>query len=216
MVAVYAVALRLAEYQRRLCDQFSGMLFPVVMGLSGDRDALKRALIEGNRVAVTLVTGASVCLIGFSGPLIHRWMGPAFDGSVVPFVFLALAGFVVVSQAASSNVLIACGADRLVADLDRGSGCQSRAERRARPTDRTRRRRDQDVGAAPRRPLCDHAHRRLPPRRLTAGGRCVGDVATGVHGWRGRDRRLHRGSQRPHTGRRRQSSSRAPRSGSPT
>jgi len=117
LVAVYTVALRLAEYQRRLCDQFSGMLFPVVMafGAAGDREALKRTLIEGNRVAVTLVAGASVCLIGFSGPLIRRWMGPGFDGSVAPFVVLALAGVIVISQAASSNVLIAVGAHRLVA-----------------------------------------------------------------------------------------------------
>jgi len=93
------------------------MLFPVVMafGADGDREALKRTLVEGNRVAVMLVAGASVCLIGFSGPLIRRWMGPGFDGSVAPFVVLALAGVIIVSQAASSNVLIAVGAHRLVA-----------------------------------------------------------------------------------------------------
>ena len=117
LVAVYTVALRLAEYQRRLCDQFSGMLFPVVMGFGNDVRALRRALIEGNRVAVTLVTGASVVLIGFSGPLIQHWMGPAFAGSVAPFVLLAVAGTIIVSQAASSNVLIACGEHRLVASI---------------------------------------------------------------------------------------------------
>jgi O-antigen/teichoic acid export membrane protein len=117
LVAVYAVALRLAEYQRRLCDQFSGMLFPVAIAFAadGNRDALTRTLVEGNRIGATLVTGVSVCLIGFSGPLIHRWMGPAFDGSVAPFVLLAVAGVIVVSQAASCNVLIAVGAHRLVA-----------------------------------------------------------------------------------------------------
>jgi O-antigen/teichoic acid export membrane protein len=117
LVAVYTIALRLAEYQRRLCDQFSGMLFPVVMafGAAGDRSALKRTLVEGNRVGLTLVAGASVCLIGFSDQLIRRWMGPGFDGSIVPFVILAAAGIVVVSQAASANVLIAVGDHRLVA-----------------------------------------------------------------------------------------------------
>jgi O-antigen/teichoic acid export membrane protein len=118
-VAVYAIALRLAEYQRRLCDQFSPLLFPVAMAFSadGDREALKRTLIEGNRVGTTLVTGAAVCLVGFSGPLIGRWMGPAFDGSVAPFVILSVAGVIVISQAASSNVLIALGAQRLVASI---------------------------------------------------------------------------------------------------
>ncbi len=69
-VAVYTVALRLGEYQRRLCDQFSGMLFPVAMafGVDGNRDALRRTLVERNRIAMTLVGGASVALIGFSHP----------------------------------------------------------------------------------------------------------------------------------------------------
>jgi O-antigen/teichoic acid export membrane protein len=44
-------------------------------------------------------------------------MGPAFDGSVAPFVLLAFAGMIIVSQAASSNVLIACGEHRLVATI---------------------------------------------------------------------------------------------------
>ena len=116
-VAVYTIThCACPSTQRRLCDQFSGMLFPVVMafGADGDREALKRTLVEGNRIAMTLVTGASVCLIGFSGPLIVGWMGPAFAGSVVPFNVLALAGLIVVSQAASSNVLIALGRHRVV------------------------------------------------------------------------------------------------------
>jgi len=118
-VAVYTIALRLAEYQRRVCDQFSGMLFSVAIafGSDGDRQALRRTLVEGNRMATTLVAGASVCLMGFSGPLIVRWMGPAFAGSVMPFNVLALAGVIVVSQAASSNVLIAVGRHRLVTGI---------------------------------------------------------------------------------------------------
>ena len=116
-VAVYTVALRLGEYQRRVCDQFSGMLFPVVVrfGEEGNLYALRQALIEGTRVAVTLVAAVSACLIGFSGPLIRHWMGPAFEGSVVPFVLLAVAGVIVVSQAAVCNVLIAVGSHRLLA-----------------------------------------------------------------------------------------------------
>ena len=119
LVAVYTIALRLSEYQRRLSDQFSGMLFPVVVAFGADRDvnALRRALVDGNRIATTLVAGASVCLVGFSGPLILRWMGPVFGGSVVPFDVLAFAGVIVVSQAASSNVLIAVGRHRLVTGI---------------------------------------------------------------------------------------------------
>jgi O-antigen/teichoic acid export membrane protein len=118
-VAVYTVALRLGEYQRRLCDQFSGMLFPVVMGFGaeGNVEALRDTLIEGTRIAVTLVVGASVCLIGFSRPLIHHWMGASFDGSVAPFIALALAGMIIVSQAAAGNVLLALGSHRRLAGI---------------------------------------------------------------------------------------------------
>lgn len=118
-VAVYTVALRLGEYQRRLCDQFSGMLFPVAMGFGaeGNVAALRQTLIEGTRVAVTLVVGASICLVGFSGPLIRHWMGPGFDGSVAPFVVLAVAGVIVVSQAAMGNILMAVGSHKLLAGV---------------------------------------------------------------------------------------------------
>ena len=118
-VAIYTVALRLGEYQRRLCDQFSGMLFPVAMGFGaeGNIDALRQTLVEGTRVAVTLVVGASVCLIGFSGPLIRHWMGPGFEGSVAPFVVLAVGGIIVVSQAAMGNILMAVGSHKLLAGV---------------------------------------------------------------------------------------------------
>ena len=42
-------------------------------------------------------------------------LGPSFAGSVTPFNVLAAAGLIVVSQAASSNVLIAVGRHRVVA-----------------------------------------------------------------------------------------------------
>jgi O-antigen/teichoic acid export membrane protein len=118
-VAVYTVALRLAEYQRRLCDQFSGMLFSVAIGFGADGNvaALRETLIEGTRVAITLVVGTSVCLIGFSGPLTHHWMGAGFDGSVAPFIALAVAGVIIVSQAAAGNVLIAVGSHKLLAGV---------------------------------------------------------------------------------------------------
>ena len=37
-IAVYTVAIRLAEYQRQLCGQFSGFLFPLVVRFEASRD----------------------------------------------------------------------------------------------------------------------------------------------------------------------------------
>jgi O-antigen/teichoic acid export membrane protein len=116
-VAVYAVALRLAEYQRLLCNQFNGLLFPVVVRFEarGDRDALKHTMVEGTRLALALVTGAAICLIGFGRPLVAAWMGPDFGAAVVPLYLLAVTGVVLVGQGPLGNVLLASGRQRLVA-----------------------------------------------------------------------------------------------------
>jgi O-antigen/teichoic acid export membrane protein len=116
-VAVYAVAVRLSDYQRRLCDQFSGMLFSVAVGLEADGtpDRLRAALVEGSRVATTLVIGVTIAILGFAQPLVRHWMGPAFDGSVAPLIVLAFVGVVLVTSASAHSILLATGSQRLVA-----------------------------------------------------------------------------------------------------
>jgi O-antigen/teichoic acid export membrane protein len=116
-VAVYSVATRLSEYQRRLSDQFSGMLFPVVVGYrsGGDDRAVRTALVEGTRLSLLLVTAATIVLVGFAKPLIHWWMGPGFEGSFGPLVVLAAIGVIIVGHGAQHTVLLACGRQRLVA-----------------------------------------------------------------------------------------------------
>jgi hypothetical protein len=95
------------------------MLFPVVVriGASGHEDRLRTALIDGGRIALVLVTGVTVCLVAFSRPLITHWMGPDFADSVPPFLVLAAVGVVMVGHASQSSVLLATGAQRLVAGV---------------------------------------------------------------------------------------------------
>jgi len=116
-VAIYAVTLRLADYQRQLCNQFNSLLFPIVVrfGAAGRGEALREMLVEGTRIALTLVTGVTVCVMGFGGPLIVRWMGPAFEASVAPLYVLALTGVVLVGQGPLGNILLGTGRHRLVA-----------------------------------------------------------------------------------------------------
>ncbi|MGE3275495.1 MAG: oligosaccharide flippase family protein [Vicinamibacterales bacterium] len=116
-VAVYAVALRLAEYQRRLCNQFNGFLFPIVVTLQarGQSEAVRTMLIETTRIALILVTGATVVVVGFGAPLIELWIGPGFGGAVTPLYILAVAGVVLVGQGPLGNVLLGSGHHRLVA-----------------------------------------------------------------------------------------------------
>jgi O-antigen/teichoic acid export membrane protein len=116
-VAVYAVALRLADYQRQMCSQFNSLLFPVVVRYSaeGDAAALRTTLVEATRIALTLVVGVTVCVIGFGDSLILRWMGPGFEMTVPPLYVLAVTGIVLVGQGPLGNVLLATGRHRLVA-----------------------------------------------------------------------------------------------------
>jgi O-antigen/teichoic acid export membrane protein len=116
-VAVYGVAVRLSEYQRRVCDQFSSMLFPVIVRLDAQRNnaALQTALVNGARVSMLLAGGVTTCLIGFARPLLVHWMGAGFEGSVAPFYVLAVVGVLMVSHASQASVLMATGSHRIVA-----------------------------------------------------------------------------------------------------
>jgi O-antigen/teichoic acid export membrane protein len=116
-VAIYGIAVRLSEYQRRVCDQFSSMLFPVIVRLGAQKNnaALQAALVNGARVSMLLAGGVTTCLIGFARPFLIRWMGEGFDGSVAPLYVLAIVGVLMVSHASQASVLMATGAHRLVA-----------------------------------------------------------------------------------------------------
>lgn len=118
-IAVYTVALRLAEYQRQLCGQFSGFLFPLMVRFdaSGDGEAMRATLVDGTRLALGLVSGVTVCLLAFGGDIVTFWMGPGFSGSIVPLYLLALAGVIVVAQGPAGNSLLATGRHRLVAGV---------------------------------------------------------------------------------------------------
>jgi len=121
-VAVYAVTLRLADYQRQLCNQFNGFLFPIVVRLraSGSQEALQSMLIEATRIALVLVTGVTIAVIGFGRPLLIEWMGPGFEAGAVPLYVLALAGIVLVGQGPLGNILLGTGRHRLVAFVSLG------------------------------------------------------------------------------------------------
>ena len=118
-VAVYTVAMRIAEYQRQLCGQISTLLFPVVVRYHADENqvALRTTLLEGTRLSVALVAGLTVCLLAYGSQFIQIWMGPGFDGAVGPFYVLILLGVVIVAQGPTGNILLGAGRHRLVAAL---------------------------------------------------------------------------------------------------
>lgn len=117
-VAVYAVAHRLTEYQRQLCNQLNGMLFPIVVRFASTApERLRQAAIEATRVGFGLVTVATVCLVGFADPLVAAWMGHGFEDAILPVYLLAIASVVLVVQQPLGNVLLSAGRHRFVAWL---------------------------------------------------------------------------------------------------
>jgi O-antigen/teichoic acid export membrane protein len=116
-VAVYTVALRLMEYQRQTCGQFSGYLFPLVVRFDagGDHDAMRATLLDGTRLALGLVSGATIGLLAFGDDLVRLWMGPDFAHVAPALYVLAVAGAVMVTQGPSGTILLGSGRHRLVA-----------------------------------------------------------------------------------------------------
>lgn len=116
-VAIYTVAMRLSEYHRQLCGQFTGFLFPVIVRFhaSRDADALRATLLEGTRLGLGLASGVALGLVIFGRDLVGLWMGPGFESAVVPLYVLALAGILMVAQGPTGNILLGTGRHRLVA-----------------------------------------------------------------------------------------------------
>jgi O-antigen/teichoic acid export membrane protein len=121
-VTVYAVASRLADYQRQMSSQFNGLLFPVVVDFEarGDSASLRATLLHGTRLAVGLVVGVTLALLAFARPLVVRWMGSSFGESVPALIALALAGVVLVGGGPLGNILLVIGRHRLVAFVSLG------------------------------------------------------------------------------------------------
>jgi O-antigen/teichoic acid export membrane protein len=116
-IAVYTVAVRLADYQRQLCGQFSGFLFPLAVRFDASQnvEALRATLLDGTRIALGLVAGVTLCLLAFGRQIVALWMGPGFGESIAPLYVLSLAGVVMVAQGPAGTILLATGRQRLVA-----------------------------------------------------------------------------------------------------
>jgi O-antigen/teichoic acid export membrane protein len=116
-VAVYAVSFRLASYQRQLCNQFNGLLFPVLVrfGALGNTASLRETVTESTRVAFALVAGVTLTMLLVGDALLLAWVGPDFASGVGPLYVLAITGIVLVSQQPLGSMLMGTGRHRLVA-----------------------------------------------------------------------------------------------------
>jgi O-antigen/teichoic acid export membrane protein len=106
-VAVWTVGQRLAQLAQRLTNQVNDALFPLVV----DSDAMERPerlqaiLLQSTKLSLALAVPLCVGLIVLAGPLVQRWVGARFSGSVLPLQ-LMIAVVLVRSGTASANLIL--------------------------------------------------------------------------------------------------------------
>jgi O-antigen/teichoic acid export membrane protein len=116
-VAVWSVGQRLAEATQRLTNQLNDIIFPNVVDHSAsDRvDRLQMLFLVGTRLSLATVVPIAAVLMLMAGPLVHAWVGPEFEGSVIVVQLLALIVVVRVGHATGSTLLKGAERHRLVA-----------------------------------------------------------------------------------------------------
>jgi O-antigen/teichoic acid export membrane protein len=106
-VAVWTVGQRLAQLAQRLTNQVNDALFPLVV----DSDAVERPerlqtiLLQSTKLSLALAMPLCVGLIVLAGPLVQRWVGARFSGSVLPLQIM-IAIVLVRSGTASANLIL--------------------------------------------------------------------------------------------------------------
>jgi len=83
-VAIWAVAQRLTELTRRLTDQLSHALFPVVVDSAtiGDNERLRLLFLQATRLSLAMVLPVCAVLALLSQQVVLLWVGPQFIESV--------------------------------------------------------------------------------------------------------------------------------------
>jgi O-antigen/teichoic acid export membrane protein len=119
-VAVWSVGQRLAEATQRLTNQLNDILFPNIVDHNASErvDRLQRLFLVGTRLSLATVVPIAAVLMMMAGPLVHAWVGPGFDGSVIVVQLLALIVVVRVGNATASTLLKGTDRHRLVAAVN--------------------------------------------------------------------------------------------------
>jgi O-antigen/teichoic acid export membrane protein len=116
-VTLWTVPQRLAEMLQRLTNQLNGVLLPVIVDSDAGQkpERLRAILIQGTRLSLISVVPLGAALVLLAGPLIHAWVGPRFDTSVVVAQILIGVVVVRVGTATAATLLKGAGRHRLLA-----------------------------------------------------------------------------------------------------
>jgi O-antigen/teichoic acid export membrane protein len=116
-VAVYAIALRIAESALLLIKQGINVLAPLMAQLhgAGETGKIRTALLGAGKFAffASVVLTVPVCI--FAREIVVMWVGPGFAGATPTLIVLMLSMCLITPQLVASNVLAMTGHHRLTA-----------------------------------------------------------------------------------------------------
>src|SRR6185295_241568 len=119
----WTVPQRLAEMLQRMTNQLNGVLLPLVVDSdSAERPERLRAIfIQGTRLSLVSVMPVAGALMMLAGPLIHAWVGPRFEDSVLVAQILVGVVAIRVGNATATTLLKGAGRHRLLAFTNLGA-----------------------------------------------------------------------------------------------
>ena len=122
-VTLWTVPQRLAEMLQRMTNQLNGVLFPVVVDSdSGDKpERLRTIFIQGTRLSLASVVPLAAALVLLARPLIHAWVGPRFEDSVLVAQILVCVVAIRVGTATATTLLKGAGRHKLLAYSNAGA-----------------------------------------------------------------------------------------------
>jgi O-antigen/teichoic acid export membrane protein len=122
-VTLWTVPQRLAEMLQRMTNQLNGVLLPVVVDSdSAERPERLRAIfIQGTRLSLVSVVPVAAALVMLAEPLIHAWVGPRFQESVLVTQILVGVVAIRVGNATATTLLKGAGRHRLLAFTNAGA-----------------------------------------------------------------------------------------------
>lgn len=119
-VAVWVVGQRITQFAQSLTNQLSDALFPAVVDSDAGRrdERLQMILVHGTKLSLAIGAPLVIGLIMLAEPLIHGWVGPEFDGSILPMQILLVVVLIRVSTGSANLILKGAGRHQLLAYMN--------------------------------------------------------------------------------------------------
>ena len=111
-VTLYAIGGRLIEYHRQLANALAQTMMPLASAYdaSGQRDGLRRLLIQGTRLTLAVIWPVQLALLVRGASFIRLWMGAAYaEPSGTILQILLISNFLITTNHVSAYIVFGMG-----------------------------------------------------------------------------------------------------------